>query len=265
MSWVITGTQKNKGLLDEFTGAAAAYSLRDLTFLRGNPVVRVRRSSDSTEADFTATEVSDGTLAAWVGAGNNGFVRTWYDQSGNGRDATQTTTASQPQIVSNGSVLLKNLLPVVKFDSNDLLSATVSRTDTSIFLVGAANTVNSNFCIILGGNNGSGIGARPTLRLYDSMSVFNANASDNTVVLGETLLASSINHSGLSNLYKNSILVSSAAGAAVSRTALVLGKENVTAFTPSQSEIQEVVVYTANQSTNRAAIEAKINAHYAIY
>jgi hypothetical protein len=75
MSWVITGSQKNKGLLDEFTGSAAAYSLRNLTFLRGGPVVRVRRSSDNAESDFTATQVSDGTLTAFCGAGN-GFVRT---------------------------------------------------------------------------------------------------------------------------------------------------------------------------------------------
>jgi hypothetical protein len=35
-----------------------------------------------------------------------GFVTEWYDQSGNGYDATQATALSQPQIVSSGSVLV---------------------------------------------------------------------------------------------------------------------------------------------------------------
>lgn len=265
MSWLITGSQKNKGLLDEFSGAAAAYSLRNLSLLSNPAVVRVRRSSDNAESDFTATQVSDGTLASWVGAGNNGFVRTWYDQSGNARNAGQTTTANQPQVVSNGSVLLRNSLPVVRFDINDFLSATVSRTDAGIFVVGAAIITESGFCLIVGGNNATGLGVRPTLKLYDSMSTFNANALNNTVALNETLLASSINYGGASSLYKNSALVSSASGAAASRTELVLGKENVVNFSLSSSEIQEVIVYTVNQSTNRAAIESNINAYYAIY
>jgi hypothetical protein len=33
----------------------------------------------------------------------NGFVETWYDQSGNGKDAVQTTATKQPKIVHDGS------------------------------------------------------------------------------------------------------------------------------------------------------------------
>lgn len=68
-------------LLDNFQGAAAAYSLRDLSSDNiGQPVVRVRRSSDNAEANFTAAEVADGTLTSWTGAGD-GFVTTWHDQA----------------------------------------------------------------------------------------------------------------------------------------------------------------------------------------
>ena len=66
-------------LLDTYTGAAAAYSLRNLSSSTTN-VVRVRRSSNDDEQDFTASEVSGGALATFVGAGNDGFVTTWYDQ-----------------------------------------------------------------------------------------------------------------------------------------------------------------------------------------
>ena len=52
--------------------------------------------TDVTEG-FTPTEISDGTLTAWTSEGSgdgNGYVKTWYDQSGNANDATQATAQS---------------------------------------------------------------------------------------------------------------------------------------------------------------------------
>ena len=105
-----------RGLLDLYPGAAAAYSLRALSasFLN-QPIIRVRRSSDNTESDFTAAQITDGTLTTWTGA-NDGFVRTWYDQSGNARNAEQTTAGSQPQIVSSGSLVTDGGLPAVRYN-----------------------------------------------------------------------------------------------------------------------------------------------------
>jgi hypothetical protein len=105
-------------LLDFAPGAAAAYSLRQLSSGYAGPVVTVRRSSDDVEDSFTAQEVSDGTLAAFCGA-NDGFVKTWHDQSGNGRDASQATSGSQPKIVSSGVVVQKNSRPALDFDGSD--------------------------------------------------------------------------------------------------------------------------------------------------
>jgi hypothetical protein len=45
---------------------AAAYSLRNLSTTYTGNVVDVRRSSDNAVASFTAAEVADGTLEAWV-------------------------------------------------------------------------------------------------------------------------------------------------------------------------------------------------------
>ena len=96
----------NRKLLNAFPGAAAAYSLRDLTGDRLAPVVRVRRSSDNAEKDFAAVDVADGSLVAWVGAGNDGLVPVWYDQSGNGNDAAQTAATGQPRIVRSGALII---------------------------------------------------------------------------------------------------------------------------------------------------------------
>jgi hypothetical protein len=69
-------------------------------------LIRVRRSSDNAEADigYTAGNVLDRTaLTAHCGVVDC-FVTTEYDQSGNGRNMTQTTAANQPQIVTTGTI-----------------------------------------------------------------------------------------------------------------------------------------------------------------
>jgi hypothetical protein len=95
------------GLLDDYPNAAAAYSLRLLRTAYTGDAIRVRRASDNTEQDigFVSNELDTSALTTFC-SGTNGFVKTWYDQSGNGNDATQTTSANQPQIVSSGSVLI---------------------------------------------------------------------------------------------------------------------------------------------------------------
>jgi hypothetical protein len=94
--------------------AAAAYSLRQVRSA-ASLACRVRRSSDNAEANigFTASgDLDTAALLAFVGSGD-GFVTTWYDQSGNGRNAAQTTAGGQPQIVSNGVIQTQNGRPTV--------------------------------------------------------------------------------------------------------------------------------------------------------
>jgi trimeric autotransporter adhesin len=115
--------------------AAAAYGLRRLYASWTGAAIRVRRTPDNAVADigFTANgDLDTVALLAFVGNGS-GFM-TWYDQSGNGRHATQ---GNQPQIVSAGVVLTKNGKATVLFDgSNDSLltaSAITSRSLNGVF------------------------------------------------------------------------------------------------------------------------------------
>jgi len=94
-------------LLDEYPNAAAAYSLRQLRTGVTN-VVRVRRSSDDAEQDFTAAQIAAEEDVTWVGAGNDGFVVTLYDQSTNGRNKTEATLAFQPWIVIDGAAVKRD-------------------------------------------------------------------------------------------------------------------------------------------------------------
>ena len=106
------------GVLDFAPGAAAAYSLRNLSLSYSGPVVTVRRSIDFSVADFTATEVSDGTLAAWC-MGGDGFVKVWHDQSQNGNDGSQTTAGREPQIVDSGVLVTEGGKATLQFDGTD--------------------------------------------------------------------------------------------------------------------------------------------------
>ena len=97
-------------LLDTYSGATGAYSLRKLRTAYTGYVIRVRRSSDNTSQDigFDVNGTLDTTsMLSFVGAGN-GFVSIWYDQSGNGRNVTQNTSANQPRIVNSGVLELLN-------------------------------------------------------------------------------------------------------------------------------------------------------------
>lgn len=106
-------------LLDIYPSAALAYSAsRKLRTNYSGAAFRVRRSSDNAEQDIgflVNGQIDTSALTTFVGA-NNGFVTTIYDQSGNTRNATQTTAANQPQIVASGSVITENGKPVIRFN-----------------------------------------------------------------------------------------------------------------------------------------------------
>jgi len=93
-------------LLDLYPNAAAAYSLRKLRTLYTGSAIRVRRSSDNTEQDigFNGINLDTSSLTSFCGSGN-GFVTTWYDQSGNNLNFYNSTAVYQPQVYSNGTIL----------------------------------------------------------------------------------------------------------------------------------------------------------------
>jgi hypothetical protein len=87
-------------LLDTYTGAAAAYSVRKLDKDYTGSCMRVRRSSDEATQDIgfdSNGDLDTAAIATFVGDAY-GYVTAWYDQSGNGNNATQSTSANQPMI-----------------------------------------------------------------------------------------------------------------------------------------------------------------------
>ena len=109
--------QPPANILNNITGAVAAYGLRKLNINYNGPAVRVRNSASGTEFDIGLN--NDGTLNTTllnsvIGA-NSAFVSIWYDQSGAGLNAVQTTQANQPRLVNAGTLETKNGKPAVRF------------------------------------------------------------------------------------------------------------------------------------------------------
>ena len=92
-------------ILDSFPGAQAAYSLRKMSSAYTGSCLTVRRSSDNatTNIGFYRYTIDTDAILRFVGSGN-GFVTTWYDQSGNGVNAIQGTAGSQFNIATSGSL-----------------------------------------------------------------------------------------------------------------------------------------------------------------
>jgi hypothetical protein len=86
------------------TTCSGAFALFRASTSYTGPTITVRRSSDSATSDFyadaygqlgTAVNGTGTTIESWLGT-STGYLTKWYDQSGKGNHATQTTAAYQP-------------------------------------------------------------------------------------------------------------------------------------------------------------------------
>jgi hypothetical protein len=260
-------------LLDTYPSAAAAYSLRKLSSTYSGNAIRVRRSSDNAEQNigFVSNVLDTASLLTFCGAGN-GFVTTWYDQSGNARNTTQTTAINQPYIVFNGSVLIENSKPILSFDgSNDSLKniTTLSYTDFSLFSV-------NRFVRI-----------QPTGELliqYSKIDIaqvgINLQSSDTGIA---TIASYPFSDVGISllKLHTNLTTVSGATTTStlfLNNTQKATGNRNLTSTKntisiaasdtngiPGQVSISEIILYPTSQSANRTNISNNINTFYSLY
>jgi len=115
---------QNTPLLDTYTGAAAAYSLRLLDSTYTGSAVQVQDTVGGATQDIGFNvfgELDTVSLAAYGGS-NDVFVATWYDQSGNSNDATQPTSTSRPKIYdgTTGTVVDNNGKPTLSFINDNL-------------------------------------------------------------------------------------------------------------------------------------------------
>jgi hypothetical protein len=279
------------GLLDTYPNAAAAYSVRKLRAAYTGSAIRVRRSSDNTEQDigFTALGNLDTTSLSSFCSGTNGFVTTWYDQSGNAKNATQSTAANQPQIVSSGSVINVNSKPAAQFtkaNNHNLINATLATSSAMTYSwVGAITLPIStwSYAFEIGAFDAlTGYLMTPyaylTIQDYLAGDLINfgkgyltgssprfisngVQAVSNTQTLFNGVLSSS-NAKG----YKNNSAISSRVANTSSvptGTGLKIGSNTFNEAFPGT--MQEIIFWGSDQNSNISGINTNTNTYYAIY
>ena len=257
--------------------AAAAYSLRSLT--GGDPkVVRVRRDTgggagDNDEQDFTASGISSGALVDFVGSGNDGFVETWYDQSGNSNDVTQATAGSQPKIVNAGSLVTVGSRASFKFDgSSDFLEretytqGSLSQPNT-FFSVAELDAYADENRKVYDGHVST---ARNMLQLNTAGNGQFAHFAGTVAATGEDAdadrhLFTSLMNGASSDLRIDGTSKTTANTASQAMTGIVIGANHNTAENFWDGDIQEIIIYNSNQSSTTTAVETNINSHYSIF
>lgn len=135
----VGGAGKYPILLDLYPGASVAYSVRKLNSSYTGFCMQIRRSSDSTTQDIGFDDegyVDVAAISSFCGAGS-GYLRTWYDQSGNGNNLVNTVAGTtQPLVYNSGSLVTQNgfLMPRWTSSLNAIMSFSSTVTlDASLF------------------------------------------------------------------------------------------------------------------------------------
>jgi len=253
-------------LLDLYPDSAAAYSLRRLRTQYSGSAIRVRRA-DNTEQDigFVNNELDTASLLTFVGSGD-GFVVKWYDQIGS-NDATQSTALSQPQIVSSGVTNLENNQPSIYFDTNFL---ELGSTPYSEFLSNTIVSVAKSDATTEGNLYNFADSTEIYSQTYNrssnnSYGVFSL-IDEGTTNVGGSLTNQNLVftlHKSTTETFLNTSEVTDANLIRGNFTANFIGTRD--AQYKMNGNIQELILFNGNQSTNQSAIQTNINDFYSIY
>lgn len=259
-------------LLDIYSGASAAYSLRKLNTSYTGYAIRVRRSSDNASQDigFVGGNLDTTSLLSFVGA-NSGYVSIWYDQNGS-YNLIQNTLSNQPSIVLSGVLNTQNSKPLLITDFNShMINATlpINGTTNSIFATIKMVPTRGNISIMSGyplaynphfvsrDSNGNH-------RYYDS----NSNITASPLPNGLNLINLHENSSGITVYENGSNLVTNFSHDLNNTTGIIIFRWQVSdnSYMPNGSGISELVIYgNSSKLSDNSGISANINSYYSIY
>ena len=284
-------------LLDTYTGATGAYSLRKLRAAYTGSAITVRRSSDNTSTNIgfdVNGNLNTTALLSFVGAGS-GYVTIWYDQSGNNNNIENVTLSQQPEIVVSGSILTNLGKPSIRFGyvtgGTSYLNKTglsINATDVSFMYVANKiasgnpsypnlNTYSIPMCLITNGsfdfNSANNIGTRMTSTSFSGnnpslATIYNGTYPSTPYAFNTTYLTWHQKVGATIYVGKNNgTLVSGTNGSPSNITSneLWIGRNPSLGDSIFNGYMSEVILYANNQTTNRNGISSNINSYYSIY
>jgi hypothetical protein len=251
------------GILDLYPNAKVAYSVRKLKSSYTGAAIRVRRDIDNVEQDigFTpAGNLDETALTSFVGS-SNGFITTWYDQSGQNNNATNPTAIRQPKIVQTGVIIKVNTKPAIEFPQTNLhwlnLTTTITpAADNLQFFVADRNHLNKIFTAL----SGNGFNGIYTNNVEFIIAKEFYVGSSNTIT-GQMLWLTTQEAADYDLFINN-----------VNRPIVLNYTYNATYsyisnyFFEGQSGIfQEIIMWNFNRTSDKAGITTNVNTYYGIF
>ena len=259
-------------LLDAYGGAHAAYSLRKLNSDYTGAAIRVVSVTGSqpyAEQDigFDANgNLDEAALTAF--AQNNANIKTWYDQSGNGKNVTAPSLNEMPKIMyANGTVVKVGEVPAALFSGAQALPFDNTGLDvgnlSSFAVMKYSNLDNQQMGLGLSGASGDKRWYAPYLNSGD----FKYGYKNNTAAIDTTANTNNNLHSMIAGATQGDVeafLNGTSAGTTTLTTGISVaaGIGNLGGSFQMNGFIQEVIVYSSDQSQRRLGIERNISNHY---
>lgn len=261
----IVGTPAPSLLLDTYPNAAVAYSLRKLRTAYSGSAIRVRRSVDNAEQDiaFSGNDLDTASLLTFCGAGN-GFITTWYDQSGNANNSTQATAANQAQIVSSGALISdpntgkisvtwtsdSYSISNVAVTQNMLVSGVINRTATltRLFLLGHTATPPR---LVGVGNNGDIISQIGT-----------GSVTHTNITTGAFIISGLRDSSNVVKAWTNTTALTTGTSTGTTGNFTRFGLQDATS---TSGRIVEMVYWNNDKESSRANIVTNQNTYWNVY
>jgi len=254
------------GLIDE-PNKATSFRLLSTNYA-ALPIVNIRRSSDNATADFTADEITDGTLTTWTGA-NDGLVTRRYDQAGLGHDDFQTTAAYQPKLVSSGTLLT---------DSNSNPVAEIVSTTQAMrfyaFMQGESGTVYASYKPLGGAHAGRyyyivSKDANPRIGMSDdnetsTLATSTSSGTPTTKVNGSEISPEQAGALGTATL-NNECIVTIKEIDWSGHIQWISAIPEIFEWCDVGSDIGDMIIYINNGTEQQAYIEAEMNDYYGYY
>jgi hypothetical protein len=284
----VSGWEKNflqtNFLLDKIsnTSLVGAWGLRKLRYAYTGNACEIRNSSSNAVAEigFFGQDLNIAALATHTGS-NNGLTSALFDQSGNARHFLQTTPASQPRLVSAGTVEVINTKPAIFLDGTDdsliissLITSLANNNDFSIFLV-IQKTSAVLSAIVNQGKNASyfhfGLTSDATTNAFRWRNTNNDfQFGTNTNTIAQLQIISVVSSGGTTEIFRNGTSIGTTANgitaaSIVAGDELALGKRAGQASEFFQGRISIMVLLTRALSTGeRQTLEADCGAYYGI-
>lgn len=204
----------------------------------------------------------------------DGAVTTFYDQSGNGNNATNATESEQPLIVDGGSVAQFDGINSIEFDgTSHELAASLSLSTTafsSFSVAGTDGVAGTNAQAIFGSNSTAfysqiksydletRVSSSPVLTLDDDIG-----NNPNQMQLFASINGTSQGNQYIDGTIGNRSPLDTSTSGGISETTVYIGSANGQRYLGGG--ICEIILFASDQSSNRTGMETNINDHFSIY